>query len=414
MRIAVHDYSGHPFQAELARELGARGHEVLHVYSSTFQTPKWAPQPGLVAPHSFSSEAIDLGDSFEKYRYVRRLFQERRYGRQLTDRLARFAPDAVISANTPLDAQAMAQRWAYLNRIPFIFWLQDLYSVAIGRMLQKRLGWIGRIAARRFELLERRTLRASTGVVAVTEDFVPILKKWNVDGSRIRVIENWAPLREVTPMPRDNPWARALGLTKGIVFMYAGTLGLKHDPSTLLDLAVELPTATVVVISEGPGADWLRESRRARSNLRVLPFQPFDRLSEVLGSADVLLAVLEADAGAFSVPSKVLTSLAAGRPILAQIPLANLAAKTIRRAGAGITVSPGDRTGFIAAARAMAASAAMRDEWGRAGRAYAVRNFDIDAITSRFEVALRVAAGNGGSSVEETGDSIPPAITATR
>ena len=40
----------------------------------------------------------------------------------------------------------------------------------------------------------------------------------------------------------------------------------------------------------------------------------------MLASADVLVALLETDAGAFSVPSKVLTSLSAGRPILAAIP----------------------------------------------------------------------------------------------
>jgi glycosyltransferase involved in cell wall biosynthesis len=357
-------------------------------------------------PHSFSSEPIDLGEPFAKYRYVRRLFQERRYGRKLVDRLARFEPDAVISANTPLDAQAMAQRWAGRNGIPFIFWLQDLYSVAIDRMLWERLRWAGRVAARRFELLERRTLRGSNAVIAVTEDFVPVLKRWKVEASRIRVIENWAPLREVRPTPRDNPWAREHGLTKGLVFMYAGTLGLKHDPSALLDLAAELPTATIVVISEGPGAVWLREYGGGRSNLQVLPFEPFSRMSEVLGSADVLVALLQSDAGTFSVPSKVLTSLAAGRPILAQMPLANLAAKTITRAGAGITVAAGDRIGFIAAARLMVESAEMREKWGRAARDYAVAHFDIDAITSQFEEALLDATGNGGHQ-SKTGDSIP-------
>ena len=52
----------------------------------------------------------------------------------------------------------------------------------------------------------------------------------------------------------------------------------------------------------------------------LLPYQPFGRLSEVLASADVLVALLESDAGAYSVPSKVLTYLAAGRPILGAIP----------------------------------------------------------------------------------------------
>jgi glycosyltransferase involved in cell wall biosynthesis len=88
------------------------------------------------------------------------------------------------------------------------------------------------------------------------------------------------------------------------------------------------------------------------------------------------------------------------------MPLANLAAKTITRAGAGITVAAGDRIGFIAAARLMVESAEMREKWGRAARDYAVAHFDIDAITSQFEEALLDATGNGGHQ-SKTGDSIP-------
>jgi len=30
MRIGIHDFSGHPFQVQLSRELASRGHEVVH------------------------------------------------------------------------------------------------------------------------------------------------------------------------------------------------------------------------------------------------------------------------------------------------------------------------------------------------------------------------------------------------
>lgn len=61
----------------------------------------------------------------------------------------------------------------------------------------------------------------------------------------------------------------------------------------------------VVVVAEGAGADALRATRELPSNLMILPLQPADELSAVLASADVLVAILERDAHAFSVPSKV-------------------------------------------------------------------------------------------------------------
>jgi glycosyltransferase involved in cell wall biosynthesis len=179
------------------------------------------------------------------------------------------------------------------------------------------------------------------------------------------------------------------------VFLYSGTLGLKHNPGLLLALAqrfTDRPDIAVVVISEGLGADWLKERAAAAPNLVILPFQPFDRLADVVASADVLVAILEPDAGVFSVPSKVLTYLCAGKPILAAIPLANLASRIITRTDAGYVVAPDDERGFLAAAERLAADEGERSRQGAAARAYAERTFDIAAITDRFEALAKSLA----------------------
>ena len=77
------------------------------------------------------------------------------------------------------------------------------------------------------------------------------------------VIENWSPLAELEPRPRDNQWARARGLVGKPVALYSGTLGLKHDPAMLSELARRgaQHDVTVVVVSEGMGADWLAAER---------------------------------------------------------------------------------------------------------------------------------------------------------
>lgn len=67
-----------------------------------------------------------------------------------------------------------------------------------------------------------------------------------------------------------------------------------------------MPSARVVIAAEGTGADFLRR-QRLPANALLLPLQPAGRPPEVLASADVLVALLDADAGVFSVPSKVCT-----------------------------------------------------------------------------------------------------------
>jgi glycosyltransferase involved in cell wall biosynthesis len=169
---------------------------------------------------------------------------------------------------------------------------------------------------------------------------------------------------------------------------------MRHNPALLLELARMLQDKSLgelVVVSEGPGVDWLAERAAAEkiSTLKRLGFQPFEHLSDVLGSADVLVAILEPDAGVFCVPSKVLSYLCAGRPVLLAVPTENLVSRIVAEQGAGLGVEPTDVAGFCAAALELAKSPALREKAGRAARQYAETHFDVERITDRFEQILR-------------------------
>ncbi len=395
MRVLVHDYSGHPFPVQLSRELARRGHTVRHVYSASFQTPKGRLAPNPDDPPGFSIEGLRLAKTFAKYSFVRRFFQERTYGKTLVRAIDAFGPEIVLSGNAPLDPQDFALRYCRGKGVPFVYWQQDVYALAIDRILRRKLGWLGAPIGRRYLALERRLVRRSDRVVTIADDFVPILLGWGVERARIDVVENWAPLEDLAPHPRDNPFARAHALADKLVFLYSGTLGLKHDPGKLLNLArhfASRPEVRVVVVSEGLGAEWLARERGDLANLVLLAFQPFEQVAETLASADVLVAILEPDAGAFSVPSKVLTYFCAGRPILAAIPPENLAARVILRQDAGRVVAPTDERAFLAAASALASDPGLRAHLGKNGLDYARKTFDIGAIGARFEAILESAA----------------------
>jgi glycosyltransferase involved in cell wall biosynthesis len=273
-------------------------------------------------------------------------------------------------------------------------WHQDFYSIAVDKLVRRKIPLLGAVIGKYYRWLERRQLQASDHIVAITEDFVPIMQReFGVPAGRISVIPNWAPLETLPALAKDNDWSRAQGVHDRFVYLYTGTLGMKHNPDLLLQLALrcrEHPRACVVVISEGIGADWLRArvAEHGLTNLTLLPYQPFKVLPQVLASGDVLVAVLEEDAGVFSVPSKVLTYLCAARPLLLAVPEVNLAARMIRGESAGLTVPPSGTAAFLdAAARLMnepetAAAMAAR------ARAYAEANFNIATIGDRFEAIL--------------------------
>jgi colanic acid biosynthesis glycosyl transferase WcaI len=193
-----------------------------------------------------------------------------------------------------------------------------------------------------------------------------------------------------------NPLSARLGLGRRFVFLYSGTLGLKHDPERLLQLGSRIrswPDAELVVCSEGPGARHVEAEARARglSTIRVIGYQPYERLPELLGAADVLTAVLGQNAALHSVPSKVLTYHTAGRPILATIAAENSAAQFIKAADSGLVVEPDDAGGWLRAAQQLYDDPVLRTRLGANARAAAESHFDIDSIVEQFRTVLATA-----------------------
>jgi colanic acid biosynthesis glycosyl transferase WcaI len=390
-RIIVHDYGGYPFPVDLSRALAGRGHHVLHLHCSAYRSGKGALERRPADPLTFTSEAVPLA-RFDKHALLRRATQEWSYGRTLSRRIAVARPDVVISANTPLVSQMLALRASRRVGSSFVYWLQDLISVAGRRLVGERVPF-GDALAFPLTILERRMLAASDSVIAISDDFRSTLEGWGIPPASVAVIENWAPVEELPELRQDNEWARRHGLADKRVVLYAGTLGLKHNPELLLALARRLRgdgDVRVVVVSEGSGAERLVDAKRIEGldGLVVLPFQPFERLPEVMASATVLVAILERDAGLFSVPSKILSYLCAGRAIVAALPAGNLAARTLLAAGAGVVTDPDDAAAFAEATASFLTDDTRRDEAGRSARDYALAAFKIATITDRFEDAI--------------------------
>lgn len=389
MRIVICDYAGHPFQVELSRALADRGHSVLHLHFADLRAPKGdlTVLPG--DSPNFHVEGIQTGMRFDKGRFLRRRYLEGRVGQLMASRAIEFAPDVVVGCNMPLDAQKKLHKACDTRGVAFVFWLQDIVSKATYHFLSEKMGVLGRIIGRHYTRLEASLLKSSAAIVAISDKFLQPLEQWGIDSEKIRVVPNWAPLSQISPVEKDNTWTRRHGLGDGLVALYSGTLGLKHDPALLLGLAragAEFGLK-VVVVSEGAGAEWLELRRReaALDNLVLLPFQPMEVYSEVLGASDILLAMIGREAAGFSVPSKILSYLAAGRPIVASIPANNDAAITLRAAEAGLVVEPGDETAFDDAVLRLAADAEERRRLGRNARHFAARSFAVDAKAAQFE-----------------------------
>jgi glycosyltransferase involved in cell wall biosynthesis len=247
---------------------------------------------------------------------------------------------------------------------------------------------LGKLIALYYTRLEKYLLNQSDHIVLIAKDFEPVIKKWTYTTS-ISVIENWAPLDEIKPHPKNNPWSISQGFNDKFCFMYSGTLGLKHNPTLLLELAKHYQhdkNIIIAIISEGIGAEWLqREARHlGLANLRFYDYVDYEKLPTVLSSADVLLAILEKNAGSFCVPSKVLSYHCIGRPLLLSVPKENLASEIVISSNSGLVVKPDDYIGFCSCADRLKTDSQLRYKMGQNAFNFARCEFDIDKKCDSF------------------------------
>ena len=395
MRILVHDYSGHPFQVELSRALAAKGHEVTHSYCAAYVSGKGhlSAEPG----ESLSFEPIGEAITIDKMAFGKRLLQEARLGLELARQALRLKPNVSIMSNVPIPTLMIFAFVMMIYRKPWVLWHQDVQAIAIKSFAGDKLGKGFLVAAKGIELGERWCSRRAAAIVVIADSFVDVHRQWK-SADKVTVIPNWAPLDEIYPVERHNKWSGEQGLDDVKTIVYSGTLGLKHNPELLPGLARQVIDAgtpvQLVVVNEGPAVGVLEEeAARLDVPLKRLPFQPYERLPEVLGSGDVLVVLLEKEAGAFSVPSKTLSYLCAGRPILGLMPAENLAAQLVSEVDGCVLPPVADSLPRAAAwVSKVLADSEDSARIGAQSRALAEEKFALEGCANRFEEILNRAA----------------------
>jgi colanic acid biosynthesis glycosyl transferase WcaI len=404
VRLLVHDFAGHPFQAQLSRALAVRGMSVVHAYSAQLDAGRGRLERTADDPAGLAFLPLSVPAAFSKYGARRRVRYELQYRRLLVKTIHDTSPDIVMLSNTPLLIARRAVEASGHFGCNVVLWHQDILSIAMAEEMHRRLpqavAWLAEKAIVR---TERRMCKDCDKIVAIGPAFLSKYREWGIDRSAITVIPNWAPLDEIFPVPRNNQWSAAWGLPNDTLrLVYAGNLGRKHNPGLLVDLVNELRSRGLNVHLTIVAQTDFQDEAYAYSfppDCLILPFQSIDDLKYVLGSADVLIGLLEPSASAFSIPSKILSYLAAGRPVLGFMPASNYASSEVLM-GAGRTFSP-DWPGVKSAAswimELVSGGPATIDHLGRLARQYAERRLALEPIVDQFVSALSEASQRGES-----------------
>jgi putative colanic acid biosynthesis glycosyltransferase WcaI len=406
----------------IAGELVGRGHE-LHVVTSLpwylhhRVEPGWAGRPvrredrgaeRITRVHPFPTNKRNIPARALAFAGFSGLAGAMALGGRRRD-----APDVVLAMSPPLTLGAAgwlaARRW----RVPFVFNIQDVFpDVAV------ELGAITNLSVIRFaSWLERWTYRRADAVTVLSDDLRDNLVT-KIQGSvpdaydRIRVIPNFVDTARLTPRdrtgtPGGGAYRREHGLGDRPVVMYAGNVGFSQSLELLVDaartLAVSHPEAVFVINGGGSARADLERQAAGLDNVRFVDFQPRERLAEVLAAGDIHVVPLRRGLARSSVPSKVYSILASGRPVVASVDEGTEVARVVEKAGAGLAVPPDDPEAFSAALTALLDDPARARAMGAAGRTFVERWASPATVAGRYEalfeeLGARRRPGGGSTS----------------
>jgi len=304
-------------------------------------------------------------------------------------------PDGVLAMSPPLTLGPAGAVIGLGRRVPLVFNIQDVFpDVAVELGLLKGERAIG--AAR---WLERQSYRRSDAVTVLSEDLADNVREKITEGlvvdraarqaSKVRVIPNFVDTEHIVPAERENAYRAEHGLSGQQVVMYAGNVGLSQS----LDLVIAAaraylhsrPEVTFVINGGGAARPDLEQQAADLPNLRFVDMAPIERLPEVLAAADVHVVPLRTGLARSSVPSKMYSILAAGRPIVASVDEGTEVARTVEQAGAGVSVPPDDPAAFIDAIGGLLDDPAARIRMGESARRFVVGWASPSAVAAAYE-----------------------------
>lgn len=365
-----------PYTAGLAEHLAGRGDDVT-VVAGLPHYPGWRVAKGSRRA-LWSRETLGGVDVIRAAQYVppsqsalRRGAYEATFG--LTSLLAALMvrrPDAIVAIVPSLSAGLVARLAASRFRAPYGILFQDLMGPAAA---QSGVPGGGRVA-RATAAVEAWSVRKAAAVAVVTESFAPYVRGLGVSPDSIHRVPNWT--RPAKPALTVEETRERFGWDDGrTVVLHAGNIGFKQGLEQVVEgarlaAATEAPIRFVLA-GGGNRSSAIREAAAGLSNLEFLGVQPDGIHASLLAAADVLLLSERATQVDMSLPSKLTSYFAAGRPIVAAVPAEGASAAELERSGAGLVVPAGEPEALLAAIARLRADTGLAARLGAAGLAYA-------------------------------------------
>lgn len=383
-----------PYNVALCRYLIEHGHEARMVTTFCYY-PAWKKLPED-AGRIYRTDVVDGVPVHRCWHYVpakpnsvKRILHEATYVFFSFLRLLVLPrADVYVVVSPPLLQGFAAWMLTRLKGSRFVFHVQDLQpdaAVGLGMLkpslLTRALYWLEGFAYRKAAL-----------VSGISQGMMQAYRRKGVPQEKTHLFYNGVNLG-AEPPKANGAFRRRNGFASDeFLGIYSGNLGVKQGLGILLDAARLAGNSKVRIVICGDGADRVKLEERVRAenlaNVTLLPLQPKELYAEMLGDADVSLITQQAGTGGFFFPSKLLSSLAAGKAVVTVADEDSELVLALREGGFGHNIGPGCPKELALLLDRLADDPSGLATLGANGRSY-VQRFQFDEVHGAFIDRIR-------------------------
>jgi colanic acid biosynthesis glycosyl transferase WcaI len=216
---------------------------------------------------------------------------------------------------------------------------------------------------------------------------------------KVTAVYHWVNTEEIKPSPRDNSLRKKLSLKHQFVVSFAGLMGVSQDLDTVLAVAGLLRDyQEIAFLLVGDGVEKPRLERMAQkaglANVHFLPMLPKEEYPLVLAASDLCLVTLRSTLRTPVVPSKIMSIMAAGRPVLGSVHLGGEAARLIEASQGGISVPPENPQEMARAILSFYLDRNLGKTMGNKGRRYVEQHHSMNVTAAKIEKLFATILAN--------------------
>ncbi|MEI6177118.1 MAG: glycosyltransferase family 4 protein [Verrucomicrobiota bacterium] len=292
----------------------------------------------------------------------------------------------VVCQLTPVTVGLPALFLKKIKGIPILFWILDLWPESLSATGAIRSVWI----LAQVDRLVRFIYRGCDRIVVASKGFLPSVIAKGIAGEKTDYFPNWYEA-EYRSQPGQDDATISADMPVGFRVMFAGNIGVAQDFGTILSAAEMLKQHQDiywVILGDGRQFEWVKEQVKLRNigdRVLLLGRHAPDTMIGFFAQADAMLVTLRKDpVFALTVPGKIQSYLACGRPIVAS--LDGEGAQLVKESGAGFATPSGDAEGLAHSVMTMyRMPKAEREAMGARGKVYCEANFEREMLFDRLE-----------------------------